>query len=310
MHQKILEALSKITEEEQAVLDGTGSYELLPEDGVMHAEYLMDPGRLFAIRPHTRFMHYPEHTHDYAEIVFMLQGTTTHIVNDQTVVLQPGEFLCLGAGARHEIWPASEKDIAVNLLLRPAYFDAPLPFFGTETTLLHRFLIETLRGERRSSFLHFRTSGNVPVQNYMENLISTYVTQDASRALLDNFNLGLLFQELFALTDTLSNVSREQTAAIKMCAYIDENFAEASLTEAAKVLKYDFFWLSHEIPNETGKTYTELLQEKRILRAAFLLKNTDMPVDEIIHTVGYENKSYFQRIFTAAYGVTPKGYRK
>jgi transcriptional regulator GlxA family with amidase domain len=51
------------------------------------------------------------------------------------------------------------------------------------------------------------------------------------------------------------------------------------------------------------------LQEKRLSQAAFLLKNTELSVEEIALAVGYENKSYFHRIFTARYGTSPKKYR-
>ena len=43
--------------------------------------------------------------------------------------------------------------------------------------------------------------------------------------------------------------------------------------------------------------------------AAFLLTATGLAVEDIIAAVGYDNSSYFHRIFKAAYGLTPKKYR-
>ena len=57
------------------------------------------------------------------------------------------------------------------------------------------------------------------------------------------------------------------------------------------------------------QTYTQLLQEKRLTQAAYLLKNTRLTVDQIALAVGYENKSYFHRIFAECFGTTPKKYR-
>jgi AraC-like DNA-binding protein len=91
---------------------------------------------------------------------------------------------------------------------------------------------------------------------------------------------------------------------------IEENYKDGSLSEAARLLHYDFYWLSHEIKDRTGKTYTEHLQEKRLSQAAFLLKNTTLSVEDVAIAVGYENKSYFHRIFTARFETTPKKYRK
>ena len=64
-----------------------------------------------------------------------------------------------------------------------------------------------------------------------------------------------------------------------------------------------------EIRRRTGKTYTQLLQEKRLAQAAFLLKNTDRNVDDIASAVGYENMGYFHRIFRENFGTSPRGYR-
>ena len=120
---------------------------------------------------------------------------------------------------------------------------------------------------------------------------------------------GLLFMQLLNHTDKLSHESREEKAIVDIFRYIEENYRDGSLTDAANLLHYDFYWLSHEIKNRTGKTYTEHLQEKRLSQAAFLLKNTSLSVEEIAIAVGYENKSYFHRIFVEKFGTTPRKYR-
>jgi len=75
------------------------------------------------------------------------------------------------------------------------------------------------------------------------------------------------------------------------------------------LLHYDLYSLSREIKRKTGKTYTLLVQEKRLAQAAFLLKNTDRTVDEIALAVGYENTSFFHRLFQKTYGMSPRHFR-
>ena len=103
--------------------------------------------------------------------------------------------------------------------------------------------------------------------------------------------------------------SKEAADILQILKYIEENYKNSILSEEAKLLHYDFYWLSHEIKNRTGKTYTELLQDKRLSQAAYLLKSTKIGVDEISKAVGYENKSYFHRIFAKQFGMSPKKYR-
>ena len=116
--------------------------------------------------------------------------------------------------------------------------------------------------------------------------------------------------QLLNHTDTLSYESREDKAVIYILRYIEENYKNGSLTEAARELHCDFYWLSHEIKARTGKTYTDHLQEKRLAQATFLLRNTDISIEDVAAAVGYENKSYFHRIFAEKYGTSPRKYRK
>ena len=51
----------------------------------INAQKLLSAGKLITIRPHTRFVHFPEHTHDYVEVVYMCEGVTEHIVNNKGV---------------------------------------------------------------------------------------------------------------------------------------------------------------------------------------------------------------------------------
>ena len=91
--------------------------------------------------------------------------------------------------------------------------------------------------------------------------------------------------------------------------YIEEHYREGSLSELAEELHYDFYTLSRMIRRLTGKNYTELVQNKRLTQAAYLLETTGLSVADIGERVGYENMSYFHRIFKERYGISPKKYR-
>ena len=60
----------------------------------------------------------------------------------------------------------------------------------------------------------------------------------------------------------------------------------------------------------TGHSLTELLWRRRMEKAAQLLRDTDMPILAVSQSVGYENSSYFYRLFQQRYGTPPKEYRR
>ena len=313
IQKELLDILRIVSPEEQVLLGGMDEIQrgiyMEANSDVIDAKKLLDSGRLLALRPHTRFAHFPEHTHNYVEVVYMCCGTTTHIANGQQIVLREGELLFFGQGARQEILPAGENDIAVNFIILPQFFDKALEMLDEEETPLRRFLVDSLRGGN-ANCLYFQVADALPIQNLMENLIWTLVKGSSpNRRMICQTTMGLLFMQLLNYTDRLVSGSTEEAAIVKVLRYIEENYRTGSLTEIAGTLHYDLCWLSREVKRRTGRTYQELLQEKRLTQAAYFLKHTTLRVDEVGAAVGYSNLSYFHRIFMNKYGATPGKYR-
>ena len=242
-------------------------------------------------------------------MVYMCQGETRHTVNGNAITLHQGELLMLGQNAHQSIEAAGEKDIAVNFIVRPVFFSGTLPFLGEEETPLRRFVISCLTGENEAGYLLFHVADVLPIQNLIENLLYTLTEQIPNRRGILQSTMGLLFAQLLNHTEALQFETPEQNALLSVLRYIEEHYADGSLSEIASHLHYELPYLSRLIRRDTGKNYTELLQEKRLSQAAWLLRNTDRRVDEISLSVGYENISYFHRLFAARFGCSPKKYR-
>ena len=314
MDERILARLGVVTNEEAQILSGRTSIDrsIYMNDGsrdVITGKKLLEQGKQITVRPHTRFVHFPEHTHDYVEIVYMCRGKTTHIVNDTRIVLSEGDLLLMGQNTRQEILPAGEGDIAVNFIVQPEFFGGTLDFLGSEETPLRDFIVRCLCGDNPSGYLHFKVADVKPVQNLVENLLWTLISDTPNRRSINQLTMGLLFVQLLNHTDKLTVGNKEQDTIVWVLRYIEEHFADGSLTEIADSLHYDVTWLCREIKRRTGKTYTQLLQEKRLSQAAWLLRNTNQKVADIGISVGYENLSYFHRIFAQHFGISPKAYR-
>lgn len=313
MHDIILQRLSVITEEEQRILDGQLHIDrTLYMDGsrdMITGRKLLEAGKLITIRPHTRFIPFPRHTHDYVEIVYMCQGQTTHRVDGHRFVLHPGELLMLGQHAVQEIETAGREDIAVNFIIQPDFLGGILRFLGSEETPLRRFVLDCLRGGSETDYLYFQVADVLPVQNLVENLLWTLISDPPNKRSIHQMTMGLLFAELLGHTEDLQMPTQEQALLVRVLRSIEENYCSGSLTEIAQAQHYDLAALSRLIRRRTGKTYTQLLQEKRLSQAAWLLQNTDKRVDEIAHLVGYENVSYFHRLFGVRFGQSPKHFR-
>ncbi|MBE7017105.1 MAG: helix-turn-helix domain-containing protein [Ruminococcaceae bacterium] len=314
MDARLLEKLSVVTAEEQEILDGRRhidrSLYMQDQSSTVNSRKLLASGKLITFRPHTRFIHFPEHTHDYVEVIYMCSGETTHIVNGRKIRLEQGALLFLNQSATHEVCRAGEKDIAVNFIVLPEFFSAPLSIIGEEETPLRKFLVDCLCGRNSGAgYLYFDVSEVKPIQNLLENLLWILIQETPARRKMSQMTMALLFMQLLGHTETLSTDDREDKVVWQVLRYVESNYVSCSFAELAEQLHYDASWLSREIKRKTGKTYTQLIQEKRLAQAAFLLRNTKRNVSDIALAVGYENISYFHRIFAESFGKSPKHYR-
>ena len=316
MTEELMRELRKITAEEQELLAGRQEIEkhryMSAETDMVDAAKLLEDGKMISVRPHTRFAHFPKHTHNYIEVIYMCAGSTHHVINGEDVILKQGELLFLSQSATQEIYPAEEEDIAVNFIVLPQFFEYGLNMMEPEENQLRSFIIDCLRGENREAgYLHFKVADILPIQNLVENLIWTIWNKQPNKRRTNQATMGLLFLQLMNYMDKLETDEHagQQRLMISVLSYIENNYKEGELTQLAEYLHYDIYWLSKEIKRQTGKTYTELIQNKRLNQAAWLLTSTGMSVMDVALEVGYDNISYFHRIFQKKYEMTPRKYR-
>lgn len=314
LDKEVMERFKTLSEEERV-------YSAYPKNQVKSAfvsaaqeqnmvKSLLDSGKYISVVPQIRFLRHSENIQNYIEIIYMCSGNTVHIVNGTRLVLKEGELLIIGLNTYHETLPPGLNDIGVKFIVLPQFFDKTVELLGEGETPLRKFFVDNIsKAKYSSAYLHFRVSDVLPIQNTVENLLWTLGQETTYRNNINQTTMKLLLLHLMNYSDHVETESDDETAIIHVLKYIEKNYKTASLTEIAEILHYDMFFLSKEIKRRTGKTYKELLQEKRLMQATYLLTNTSMGVDTVAENVGYSNISYFHRIFQKKYGMTPRTYR-
>lgn len=316
MQKQLLERLCQVTAEEEEILKRqSGVDKSLYTSGknfVVEKDKMLARGKLIDIRPHTRFVHFPEHTHNYIEIIYMCTGTTTHLVSGEQVVLQKGELLFLNPHARQEILPAGMDDVAINFIVLPEFFHQTFQMVE-EDNVVRDFLVGTLQQKNSGmDYIHFQVSDVLPVQNLVENLVWSLLYEDGGKSAVNQMTMALLIHQLSRYTDLIRVVGPDQfdrRLMFSVLRYIDDHYKDGTLTELAELTFQPLTGLSRFIKKESGQTFQQLLMQKRLNQAAYLLTATKLAVEDVIVAVGYDNSSYFHRIFKERYGVTPKKYR-
>ena len=312
MKSEILEALSHITDEEKAIVESGGTIEKsLYSSGdelIIDSEKMLKHGQLIDMRLHTRFVRFPAHKHNYVELVYMCSGETTHIINGIAVHLKTGELLFLNQHSTQEILPCGKNDIAINFMIHPKFFDIVFAMMPEEN-YLKDFLVGTMIKDK-TGYIHFKVSDIVPIQNLVENLIWSLLNEMSNKYYINQTTMGLMFIHLIGHTDKLADSTKYENALMfSILRYIDENYKYARLDMLAEQLGKPVPWLSRFIKHQSGKSFTDILQHKRINQAVFLLTTSKMSVENIVAETGYENASYFHKIFKKETGLSPLKFR-
>ena len=316
MDGNLLEKLMELTDEEKEILKGNHHvnreiYTNLTSNFIVQSEKLLHDD-LIMIRKHPRYIHFPKHSHDFIEMNYVYHGTFEQQIGDQKISLRQGDILLLNQYVEHELKACNTEDIVINFIIHPAFFDSILPNIasGTIQSQMVHFLFNSMFDyNQQAQFLFYPLSGNEHISEMMDQLILTLNGNSLFARSKIKFLMGLLLIELMEQQPQSQAVSEEQKFLQTVFEYIEEKYKNASLEELATLVNQTTYGVSKKIKTLTNQNFKDLLQEKRLTMAQHSLLYSDLPIQIIAEEVGYENMSYFYRIFKSKYGMTPKACR-
>ena len=319
MNERLLEIFKKITIEEKIILKGKKKIRkeiyTSQKKFIIESRKFLKNHQLVEMRRHTRFTHFPKHSHNYIEMVYMYKGHTTHIVNREKIFLKEGEILILNQNAIQEIFPAGKEDIAINFIILPEVFDDFFSVIGGENKI-HDFLISSLSKEYKDvSYLHFQTHGMIIIQNIIENIIWMILEKKFKNNLIIKNYMEILFLTLLGNSEIIKSDESvyekyEKNLVSSILNYIDTYYKDGTLKELVSIIGQKAYFISRILKKYTNCNFKELIQRKKLERAAYLLLETELPIEKILSAIGYRNSSFFYRKFKEKYKVSPKNYRK
>jgi len=316
VNKKIIERLSIISPEEQFYLKGNNqvikNIYTTNDYFEVDSKLLLREGKIVTVRPHSRFVEFPAHKHNYIEIMYVCQGSITHYIEGKELVMNTGDILLLNQNVKHGIKKANFEDIGINFIALPEFFDIPVQMLK-EHNIVADFIVNTLKHNNTSpQYLLFQLKENEAIENLMENMIYSLITEVINDNIINKYSMGLVFLYLINNIDLLnqnSSKSYKDMVIQSTIKYINTNYKNANLNSLAKELHQSLSVLSKMIKQTTGHTFQEHLMRKRFQKSVMFLVETDLPIEEIAYNVGYENLSYFYRQFKERYGMTPRQYR-
>lgn len=115
-----------------------------------------------------------------------------------------------------------------------------------------------------------------------------------------------------ALVENVGTEERRGAEIVKQVKkYVRDHISEDLMAEdIAKEVYVGTNYLSKVFKKEEDVTLTEFITGERMFLTAELLKNPDVTVSYVASSVGYNNYTYFIKIFKRTYGITPSEYHR
>lgn len=254
-----------------------------------------------AIEPRSPQGTFPEHHHDFYEIVIVEHGTGTHIFNGQPYTLSGGSVCFVRDHDRH-LYEHTENLCLTNVLYR-----APDAF--SFIAGLDKLLPQECDGNYPS---HWRVSQQVLQQvklliDKLEALGTEVETHDiASREIVFMQLLVLLRQ-----SSMVDGVANSQGRLNHLMTWLEEHFAEEICWEQlASQFTLSLRTLHRQLKQQTGLTPQRYLNRLRLMKARHLLRHGEDSVTDIAFQCGFGDSNHFSTLFKREFSWSPREIRQ
>ncbi|WP_394154240.1 helix-turn-helix domain-containing protein [Vibrio maritimus] len=242
---------------------------------------------------------FPEHCHTFNELIIVLDGYGTHLVNDVPHQLVRNQIFYVSKFDYHAI----EKP--VNLKLCNVLFE------DGKLSLPQKVQkrIPSAKSRNKSWLINAATAHQVT------GIVTQLHTESSKRCQDSRLLSNLLFQQL--VVELFRGRVTKSTAAVKedkvslAIEYINRNFrTNIELDSIAAMVGLSSRTLTSELKKVTGRGFNKHLNYVRTTKAAELLAFTSKHVTEVAFEVGYTDSNYFSTKFRQNHDINPREFRQ
>ncbi len=238
------------------------------------------------------------HFHSSYEVHVAVKGGLHILVEEKDVYLEAGDVAILPPGAVHYVFADGDAfRVSYRYKTAPAATGALYTLFQTACDTIKDVCV--LKNTKV-----YETYLLPAAENYKSGKPSFCVAE-------------LLFLATYELVAAVTDlpVQTETVADTLLAENIEEFFnsaynEEISLGTLATFLHFSTRHTERVLDKLFGMSFGEMLTKKRLAAARLLLRTEETAIGDIAARVGFANAEYFNRKFTASFGVSPRRYRE
>lgn len=256
------------------------------------------------------------HTHEFVELIYIVEGTAMHVIDGQEYAAEMGNLLFVNYGQTHSFTGSPDYEY-YNLLYVPEFFSEELINSENIYEIFEISMFREFKGARdtHAQLVHFKGNEACEVKKLVENMNGEFVRKETGyRSILNGYSRVLFSKILRKLKDSRVNEDVQKCinhVTIDLLSYIDTKcFEKITLKEIAAQTFYNPAYLSRLFRAQYGISLSEYIKKKRMEEAAKLLIESDLNNEEIMNRVGYTDRKQFYKSFKEIYHLTPTQFRK
>lgn len=253
---------------------------------------------------------FEEHSHDYVEIVIVLEGHAVHSIDGRPYETAPGDIYVIQGNTVHSFGDTSPDFRVVNVMYQPDKVCFPFEQLRKNPGYQALFVMEPaqrLGGDFKSRL----TLDDVALSEALTLMRRTEEELSAKRPGFECLLQALLLELVVMLSREYSKSSeggaRRMLRMGEAIAWMEANYASRiSLPELAKLAALSERQFLRLFRKAFGQAPSERLLQLRVNAAAKMLKSGNASVSEAAFACGFNDSNYFSKQFKRLIGMPPK----
>ena len=255
----------------------------------------------------------PIHWHEEFEVILVIDGRCNYKIDLEAFIIEKGDILMIGPQKLHTL--NSINDITLSWTSFVFNIDM-LKSLNTDGALL-KYISPILNNNHQIPLI---IKNNDTYYDNILTVIKDIITCYKEKDIAYELELKSLLYKLFSLfykgnlivTNTDKNIiNTKVTDKVKLVLnYIHDNYSNnISINTLANICDYSEYHFMIFFKKHIGMTCIQYINNYRLEKASLLLNSTSKPIMDISLEVGFDNLSYFNKLFKNKYNLTPKEFR-
>ena len=278
---------------------------------IFEAKNYIEPGLSLCIFKSRCGESEPVHTHDFTEIIYILDGEARQVINGTEHSVKRGDMLFINYGSTHAYEPVGDF-VYYNICFLPEVISERIINRDNAFDLLSLTAIDELIRDNEGGVIHFTAEPRRRLESLLADMLDEYGLCEQERgAVLESYMTVILTKLLRRMRPERQIVGLDSGKWQELISYINDNLGERlTLSALAKKCFYNPSYFSRSFKEKFGVTLVDYISSARAEEAARQIRESEASLEDIARACGFSDKSSMYRAFYRHFGSSPGEYRE